>query len=125
MLNDKAQNRGDRATVPADKPIIDLLLDSNTLVGTGDRPIFGVSVTIAEHLKTLIGRVLMPGVVIGWVNYVDVSKFACLTSDKFYLEAADYIYTKHNQIVLARALKIHSVQDDVKDSKHILSFSEV
>lgn len=104
-------------------PILKLVLDDKTAVSMSDKPVFGSSVTISETTAQLVGRMLMPGVVIGWVNYVDIDKFACITDDNHYLAASEFIYTEQNQIVLAKALKIHSIDTDMNSTKEILRFS--
>ena len=105
------------------RPILTLVLDDNTEISMADKPVFGTPVTISEKTKSFIGKVLMPGVVIGWVNYVDVSKFACITQDNHYLQAEEFIYTENNQIILAKALKILSIDEFMHESKQILTFS--
>jgi hypothetical protein len=111
--------------VNTDKPIIRLLLDNATVIHVGDKPIFGVDVTISESLKSVAGKIILPGVILGWVNYIDVSKFACITPDNHYVEATNFIYTAHNQIIVSKAIKVHEFDENMSKTKHILSFSEV
>lgn len=106
------------------KPVIKLMLDCTTVIQLGDKPIFGVDITINETLRSLAGKIILPGVILGWVNYVDISKFACFTSDNRYLEANNYLHTKNNQIVVSKAIKIHEIDENMAKSKYILSFSE-
>jgi hypothetical protein len=106
-------------------PVIRLLIDSATVIHVGDKPIFGVDVTISEKLKSLAGNIILPGVILGWVNYLEISKFACFTVDNHYVEANKFLYTTQNQIVLSKAIKIHEVNEDMANSKYICSFSLV
>lgn len=106
-------------------PIIKLMLDNTTVIHIGDKPIFGVDVTISETLKNLAGKVLLPGLIVGWVNYIDMSKFACITIDNHYIEVTEYLRTAHNQLLLSKAIKLHEIDENMSKTKYILSFSEI
>ncbi len=106
------------------KPAFRLLLDNTTIIQIGDKPVFGAEVTISEKITNLVGSILLPGMVIGWVNYVDASKFACITQDNHYIEAAKYLYTKQNQLILAKSIELHSIELNMRETKHIFTFSE-
>ncbi|MFT6268405.1 MAG: hypothetical protein ACJAVV_001213 [Alphaproteobacteria bacterium] len=103
--------------------IITLLIDSDTVVHIGDKPIFGDDVTINENVRSLVGTILLPGVILGWVNYVDISKFACITPDNRYIEATNFLHTSQNKIVVSTPIKIHDVDANMSHSKNILRFS--
>jgi hypothetical protein len=106
-------------------PVIKLLLDRNTVIYVGDKPVFGADVTMSESLKSFGGKIILPGVILGWVNYVEISRFACFTLDNHYVEANNYIRSIHNQIILSKAIKVHDVDSNMAKSKYILSFSEL
>ena len=111
--------------ITQDRYAIRLILDNSTGVQIGDKPIFGAEVTISEKIINLGGNILLPGLVIGWVNYVSASKFACLTIENNYVEAAKYLYTDQNQLKLARPIKLHSIERNMRETNHILTFSDV
>lgn len=107
----------------ANRAVLTLVLDENTDVGMSNKPIFGATVTIREDIESLIGTVLQAGLVLGWLNYVDVNKFACISDDKHYLEASHYFQAKSNQLVLARPVLLHQVDKSMSTSKQLFSFS--
>lgn len=102
-----------------------LLVDEHNSVGISDKPIFGASVTLNEQLQSLIGKVLSAGAVIGWVNYIDVDQFACITDKQFYVAASDYLYTQQNQLIVSKPIKLHNIETNVNGAKSLFDFSEV
>lgn len=103
--------------------LLTLILDKHTDVAMSDRPIFGTTVTIREDIESLIGHVLQAGLVLGWLNYVDVTKFACIDEDKYFQEASQYFRAEANQLVLLKPLILHKVDADMSHSKQLFTFS--
>lgn len=101
------------------------MVDNNTGIQIGDKPIFGVDITISEKIKDFIGSIVQPGVVIGWVNFVGAGAFACLTNDGRYIEASKFLSLEKNQIVLSQQIKLHGVAEDLSSSKYIFTFKEI
>lgn len=106
------------------RPTLRLIVDESTAVQVGDRPIFGAQITISDSLSNLNGKVLLPGIVLGWVDYVETTKFGCLTSDDHYIDASTFLYVEKNQLVLAKPIKLIKFPEDIKLSKQIFSFCE-
>lgn len=103
--------------------LLTLVLDEHTDVAMSDRPIFGTTVTIRDDIESLIGSVLQAGLILGWLNYVDVTKFACITDDKHYQEASHYFKAESNQLLLTRPLLLHKVDASMSRSKQLFTFS--
>ncbi len=106
------------------RPTLRLIVDESTAVQVGDRPIFGSQITIRDSLASLNGKVLLPGLIIGWVDYVETTKFGCLTSEDHYIDASKFLYVEKNQLVLAKPIKLIHFPEDIKSSKQIFSFCE-
>ncbi|MFC4699613.1 hypothetical protein ACFO4O_05520 [Glaciecola siphonariae] len=104
-------------------PILTLVLDEHTDVAMSDRPIFGTTVTIRDDIEDLIGHVLQAGLIIGWLNYIDMAKFACLSDNKHYREAGVYFKAESNQLMLAKSIMLHGVDRNMSHSKHLFTFS--
>ncbi|WP_371194469.1 hypothetical protein [Glaciecola sp. SC05] len=107
----------------ASDPVFTLVLDDHTDVGMSDKPIFGTSVTIREDIESLIGCVLQAGLIVGWLNYIDVTKFACISDGKHYQEASNYFHTKSNQLVLSKPILLHKVDTSMNRTKQLFTFS--
>ncbi|GBL03226.1 hypothetical protein [Glaciecola sp. KUL10] len=103
------------------KTVLCLKLDANTDVVLGDRPVFGAAVTIKDDLSSLVNTIISPDVVIGWVNYAQLSKLGC-TSKAQYFDAQDYVVNNENQLSFKQPVKIISVKSKLDDSKEILEF---
>jgi hypothetical protein len=103
--------------------LLTLILDDETDIAIADKPVFGATVTIRDDIDTLVGTVLQAGLILGWLNYVDVAKFACITENHHYLEASHYFHTKHNQLVLSKPIILHEVDNSMSTTKKVLRFS--
>ncbi|MBT1449420.1 hypothetical protein KJ365_00875 [Glaciecola sp. XM2] len=103
--------------------LLTLVLDEETDVAMADKPVFGTTVTIRDDIDSFIGTVLHAGLILGWLNYVDVTKFACLTENKHYLEAANYFHTEQNQLVLSKPIILHEVDNSMNKTKQVIRFS--
>jgi hypothetical protein len=110
-------------TSKATAHLLTLVLDEHTDVAMSDRPIFGTTVTIRDDIESLIGSVLQAGLIVGWLNYVDVTKFACITDDKHYQEASHYFKAESNQLVLVKPLMLHDVDTLMSRTKQLFTFS--
>jgi len=106
-----------------DVKLLTLVLDDETDIAMADKPIFGTTVTIRDDIDTLIGTVLHAGLILGWLNYADVAKFACITEQHHYLEASHYFHTEQNQLVLSKAIILHEVDTSMNVSKQVLRFT--
>ncbi len=104
---------------------IRLIIDKETGVQVGDKPIFGSQITIKESLSDMVGQVLNPGLVIGWVDYVETRKFGCLTSQNEYIDASNYLCVDKNQIIVSQPIKLLEVHENIKTSKQIFSFCKL
>lgn len=104
---------------------IRLIIDKETGVQVGDRPVFGSQITIKENLSDMVGQILNPGLVIGWVDYVETKKFGCLTNQNEYIDASNYLCVDKNQIVVSQPIKLLEVHKDIKSSKQIFSFCKL
>lgn len=105
--------------------LLTLILDDETDIAIADRPVFGATVTIRDDIERLVGTVLHSGLILGWLNYVDVAKFACITEDHHYLEASHYFHTKQNQLVLSKPIILHEVDSSMSTTKQVLRFSNL
>jgi hypothetical protein len=103
--------------------LLTLVLDDETDIAMADKPVFGTTVTIRDDIDTLIGTVLQAGLILGWLNYVDIAKFACITEEHHYLEASHYFHTEQNQLVLSKAIVLHEVDSSMNVSKQVFRFS--
>jgi hypothetical protein len=103
--------------------LLTLVLDENTDVAMADRPIFGTTVTIRDDIESLIGGVLQAGLVIGWLNYVDVTKFACISDDRHFQEACHYFHVESNQLILSKPVVLHNVDNNMSKTKQLFTFS--
>ena len=101
-----------------------LLLDDSTALQIGDKPVFGAQVTINEAILQFIGCTVPAGMVIGWVDYLDESKFACITAQNHYVEASNFLHTHQNQLVISKPITIIDIHKDMQKSKEILTFSQ-
>lgn len=102
-----------------------LVLDESVDVALADKPIFGTTVTIREDVVNLVGKALHAGLVLGWLNYIDVSKFACITDGYHYVEAKQYFHSKQNQLIIAKPLVLQEVNSDMNKTKQLLRFYEI
>nr|WP_136249636.1 hypothetical protein [Ningiella ruwaisensis] len=103
--------------------LLTLVIDEKTDIAMADKPIFGATVTIRDDINTLVGKILEKGCVLGWLNYVDVTKFACITHTRHYLEASHYFYAESNQLKLSQRLILHHVDTAMSKSKQLFTFS--
>lgn len=111
----------DNASYAKPKQVLCLKLDANTDVVLSDRPVFGVAVTIKDDLNSFVNKVISPDVVIGWVNYAQLSKLGC-TSKTQYFDAQDYVVNHSNQLSFKYPVKLISVRSRLDESKEILEF---
>lgn len=102
-----------------------LVVDGKNTVALADKPIFGLSVTINEALKNNIGCLLMPGFIVGWVNYLDINSFACISVDNIYSEAGQFVHADKNKLLLKKPIKLVAVEEDMNESKHLLTFDDI
>ena len=103
--------------------MLKLVLDTKNTVGVGDRPIFGVNVTIKESVLNTLGKPIGKGEVIGWVDYIDVNQFGCFTNDQHYTCASDFLHTEQNQLIVNKPIVIHTLDYNMNNSKALFSFS--
>lgn len=104
------------------KTILSLVADETTQVTLSDRPVFGANLTFREDIGSLENMIVYPGQVIGWIDYSDLSKLACLHRQQ-YFDAQQFIQVDSNQLSFAQTVKIHKVNSDLRKSKTILAFS--
>ncbi|MFC3120453.1 hypothetical protein [Agaribacter flavus] len=100
--------------------VITLLVDEHTNVAVADRPIFGCKVTIDDKLYEHVGGMLAAGYVLGWVDYISVNKFACLTEQNHYLEAGQFFLIEGNALKLAHPSMLINIYSDMTTDKKIL-----
>jgi len=105
--------------------VFTLVLNEQSSLGVSDKPIFGTTVTIRDDIESLIGYVLQAGTILGWLNFVDVDKFACISNDRHFTETNQFFYAKSNQFVLLKPIVIHEVFSDMQSAKQIFSFSHI
>lgn len=111
--------------VPKKEGRLRLVVDCENIVTMGDRPIFGSAVTLDENLPKTIGKVIEAGSVIGWVNYIDVSNFACINNDQRYVCASNFLFTSQNELKLSKNIRLISLNEDMNTTKSLMTFSEV
>ncbi|GEM_PF-4140039 len=99
-----------------------LLVDDDTDVAIGDKPIFGHHVTIDNELLARQGKMLPANTVIGWLNYISLSKFGCVNKEKKYVDASNYFDVKHNMLVLRRPAELIEIDIEMGSSKKLLKF---
>jgi hypothetical protein len=104
------------------RTVLSLVADETTLITLSDRPVFGVNLTFREDIVSLENMIVYPGQVIGWIDYSDLSKLACLHRQQ-YFDAQQFIQVESNQLSFAQTVKIHKVNPDLRKSKAILAFS--
>lgn len=109
---------------PRNTSVLTLVLSKKNSVNIGDKPIFGSSVTLSENLYSIIGQVISAGMVIGWVNYIELNQFACITDQQHYVAASDYLYTDQNQLIVSKPIKLHMLGENMKQSRALFAFSE-
>ena len=102
-----------------------LVVDGKNTVALAEKPIFGLSVTVNEALKSKLGCLLMPGFILGWVNYLDIKSFACISNDNIYTEAAQFIHAEKNQLLLKTPIKLVALEKDMNHSKHLFTFDDI
>lgn len=102
-----------------------LVVDGKNTVAVADKPIFGLSVTMNEALKNKVGCLLMPGFIVGWVNYLDINSFACISIDNIYSEAGQFVKAHKNQLLLKKPIKLLAIEEDMNQSKHLLTFDDI
>lgn len=100
--------------------VVYLLVDDDTEVAIGERPIFGIHVTIDEKLFDSIGKILPSGTVIGWLDYVTMNKFGCVNQDKHYVDASKYFVNHSNQLQLCRPAELLDIDKDMQTTKRLL-----
>ncbi len=108
---------------PRAKKLLKLVLDENTDIALGDKPIFGAEVTICEDISSMVGRTVFPGTVLGWVDYVAINKFGCINSHNHYIDASEFLHTHQNQVVISKAIKVINFDNNLKRTHHILTFT--
>lgn len=101
-----------------------LIVDNENSVAMSDRPVFGSAVTLDENLPNKLGDVLPAHSVIGWLDYVDVSKFACINHKQQYVCASNFLYTLQNQLITKKDIKLISFDKDMNTSKILLIFNQ-
>ncbi|MEM0909433.1 MAG: hypothetical protein AAGJ37_00575 [Pseudomonadota bacterium] len=99
-----------------------LLVDDETDVAIGEKPIFGHHVTIDKHLLERKGRMLPANTVLGWLNYISLSKFGCINKEKKYVDASNYFGVKHNFLVLRHPAELMEIDTKMQASKQLLKF---
>lgn len=107
------------------RPTLKLMLDEHNSVGVSDKPIFGASVTLNEKLFDALGKIISAGDVIGWVNYISIDQFACFNHKQHYISAKEYLCTEQNQLKVTRAIRIHTLEQNMNESKSLFEFSDV
>ena len=99
-----------------------LLVDDETDVAIGDKPIFGHHVTIDSQLLKRQGKMLPAHTVLGWLNYISLSKFGCVNKEKKYVDASNYFEVQHNMLVLKVPAELMEIDDTMQASKKLLKF---
>lgn len=99
-----------------------LLVDDETDVAIGDKPIFGHHVTIDNQLLERQGRMLPANTVLGWLNYISLSKFGCVNKEMKYIDASNYFMVEHNMLMLRRPAVLVEIDCEMRASKKLLKF---
>ncbi|GLR69761.1 hypothetical protein [Agaribacter marinus] len=101
--------------------VITLLVDDKTGVAIAEKPIFGSEVTINDALFDHAGSILAAGTELGWVDYIDVHKFACITEHGHYLDAGQFFSTTGNTLTLEHPALLINIFSNMGKDKKILT----
>jgi hypothetical protein len=106
----------------SDHRILSLVADEDCKIILSDRPVFGANLTFKEDIGDLIDTIVFPNQLIGWIDYSQLTKLACLNQQQ-YFDAQQFISVQENQLFFSQIVKVHSVNKNLKESKTILTFS--
>jgi hypothetical protein len=112
----------DNIEEPSDSLILSLVADEDAKIILSNRPVFGANLTFREDIGELENRIIFPNQAIGWIDYSQLTKLACL-NQQHYFEAQHFINVEKNQLFFSQTVRIHSVNKNLKESKTILTFS--
>jgi hypothetical protein len=119
MHHSKVNNNLERAS---GHRILTLVADEDSKIILSDRPVFGANLTFREDIVNLVNNVVYPNQIIGWIDYSQLTKLACLNQQQ-YFDAQHFIHVEQNQLFFSQPVKVHSVNQNLKQSKTILTFS--
>jgi hypothetical protein len=102
--------------------VLSLVADESSKIVLSDRPVFGANLTFREDIGNLVNSIVYPSQIIGWIDYSQLTKLACLNHQQ-YFAAQHFIRVHQNQLFFSKTVKIHSVNQNLKASKTILTFS--
>ena len=121
MPHSEANNNLERKI---DCKILSLVADEDTKIILSDLPVFGANLTFREDITTLENSIVYPNQVIGWIDCSSLTKLACLNQQQ-YFDAQHFIRVEQHQLFFSKKVKVHTVNNDLKLSKTILTFSIV
>lgn len=105
-----------------DKRILSLVADEESDIILSDRPVFGADLTFREGIVELVNSIVYSNQLIGWLDYSQLTKLACLNQQQ-YFDAQHFIRVDQNQLFFSQPVKIHTVNQNLNESKTILTFS--
>jgi hypothetical protein len=102
--------------------VLSLVADESSQIILSDRPVFGANITFREDIANLVNSLVYPSQIIGWIDYSQLTKLACLNHQQ-YFAAQHFIHVHQNQLFFSQTVRIHTVNKNLKASKTILTFS--
>ncbi len=119
----------DNIEEPSNSLIFSLVADEDTKIILSNLPVFGANLTFREDIGEFENRNVYPNEVIGWLDYSQLTKLACLNQQQYfkaqYFEAQHFIKVEKNQLFFSQTVHVHSVNKNLEESKTILTFSIV
>jgi hypothetical protein len=104
--------------------ILSLVADEEAKIILSDLPVFGANLTFREDIAKLEDSIVYPCQPIGWIDYSSLTKLACLNQQR-YFDAQHFLKVEQHQLFFSKTVKVHTVNNDLKLSKTILTFSIV
>ena len=102
--------------------VLSLVADEEAKIILSDLPVFGANLTFREDITTLENSIVYPYRSIGWIDYSSLTKLACLNQHR-YFAAQHFLKVEQQQLFFSKTVKVHTVNNDLKLSKTILTFS--
>lgn len=108
--------------IASNTSLVSLFINDMIDLQISDRPVFGSPLTVSEAFTKMLGREIKPGIVLGWVDYIEAKKFICTNAQNKVLDAFKYISLESNQIITKRTIVVHTMLKQSSSATHIISF---
>ncbi|MFT5543255.1 MAG: hypothetical protein ACI96N_002462, partial [Arenicella sp.] len=74
----------DNIEEPSNSLIFSLVADEDTKIILSNLPVFGANLTFREDIGEFENRNVYPNEVIGWLDYSQLTKLACLNQQQYF-----------------------------------------